>query len=241
MTTPHNDSRLTKIRALLAMAEDPAATPPEAEAFTAKAAELISAWGLEDAIRESRAEERPSIGDKIIRMDGSYQKEKAILLEFVADGLGGSAVQLTASKPLQVHVFGTLADIARYELLFTSLLVQASQGLASIEFNPWATASAIRTYRRGWLHGYAHAIYRRLNATREQDISNSGVGTDLVLADRSKLVEARQAVFYPTVKTIKRRLSGPGQDAGRWAGERANLSTGEGQVGNGAGARGLAL
>ena len=50
-----HDSRLAKIRKLLAQAEDPAATPEEASAFTAKAAELIAAYGIDAALLEDRA------------------------------------------------------------------------------------------------------------------------------------------------------------------------------------------
>jgi hypothetical protein len=224
-----NDSRLDKIRGLLAKAE--ASTfAEEAEAYTAKATELISKWGLEDALREAKQQDRPSITDKIIKMEGSYQREKGLLLELVARGLGNRAIQRVGTKPHQVHVFGTETDIVRIELLFTSLLVQASQGLASAE--PYRYGESIKAYRRSWLDGFAKTIYARLQEVHERSATEAGPGTDLVLADRSALVNQRVAVFYPSVKSIKRRLTGSGRREGALAGARANLSTGEGQVHN---------
>ena len=44
-----SDALLARVRKLLAMAEDPACTPGEAEAFTVKAAELIAGKELPDA------------------------------------------------------------------------------------------------------------------------------------------------------------------------------------------------
>lgn len=225
-----NDSRLDKIRGLLAKAEDPASTPAEAEAYTAKAAELISKWGLEDALREAKQQDRPSITEKIIKMEGSYQREKGLLLELVARGLGNQAVQLIGTRPYQIHVFGTDTDIVRIELLFTSLLVQASQGIAVAE--PYRYGESIKAYRRSWLDGFAKAIYQRLRKVQEHGAAQAGPGTDLVLADRSALIKERVAVFYPSVKAIKRRLTGSGRREGALAGARANLSTGEGQVRN---------
>ena len=41
---------LDKVRKLLAKAEDPACTPAEAEALTAKATELIAKYGIDQAV-----------------------------------------------------------------------------------------------------------------------------------------------------------------------------------------------
>ena len=44
------DDKLARIRKLLAQAEDPAATAAEAEAFNAKAAELMARHGVDAAL-----------------------------------------------------------------------------------------------------------------------------------------------------------------------------------------------
>ncbi|MEU4155719.1 DUF2786 domain-containing protein [Actinoplanes sp. NPDC026670] len=226
-----NESRLAKIRALLAKAE--ATTfPAEAEAYTAKAAALISQWGLEEAIAEARAEDRPDVTEKIVTMEGSYQTEKSVLLYRVAKGLGVRTVKLrghnAGSGGVKVHVFGMPNDIVRVELLFTSLLVQASQGLHTAR--PWNPNESIKAYRRSWMSGFAHAVGDRLDAQRTRDTREAGAGTDLVLFDRAKLVDQRVQVFYPKLTTLTRRLSGSGGNAGRAAGHRANLSTGSNGV-----------
>ena len=53
------DVLLTRIRKLLAKAEDPAATAAESETYTAKAAELIATYGVDRALL---AEELPRLG-----------------------------------------------------------------------------------------------------------------------------------------------------------------------------------
>ena len=45
-----SDPLLARVRKLLAKAEDPACTPAEAEAFTAKATELIAKYGVDQAL-----------------------------------------------------------------------------------------------------------------------------------------------------------------------------------------------
>jgi Protein of unknown function (DUF2786) len=224
-----DESRLDRIRKLLAMAEDPAATPAEAEAFTARATELISKWGLEDAIAEAAAEDRPQVTEKFLTMEGAYQNDKAYLLFRVARGLGVKTVQQAKSRAtrggVKVHVFGMPNDLARVELLFTSLLVQAAQGVAVAMPNPWEN---VKAYRRSWLLGFAEAIGDRLDAQRARDAREAGVGTDLVLFDRSKLVDQAVSKFYPSTRTARISRSGSGRYAGAAAGRRANLGTGDG-------------
>ena len=50
MIPSDQDSRLARVRKLLAKAEDTAVTPQEAEAYTAKAAELMASYGIDRAM-----------------------------------------------------------------------------------------------------------------------------------------------------------------------------------------------
>lgn len=224
-----DESRLAKIRALLAKAEG-TDNQHEAEAFTAKAAELISKWGLEDAIAEAAADDRPKVTEKIITMEGSYQDDKAALLYLVGKGLGAKTVRLSGTKAtrggVKVHVFGMPNDLTRVELLFTSLLVQAAQGLVVAQ--PSDPRESIKAYRRSWLTGFAQTIGARLDALRARDAREAGVGTDLVLFDRAKLIDQAVSEFYPRLKQLRISRTGSGAAAGRAAGSRANLGTGGG-------------
>ena len=68
---------LAKVRKILTKAEDPATTPEEAELYTAKAAELIATYGIDQALL---AESRPGtdvIGDRVVVLEAPYALDKA--------------------------------------------------------------------------------------------------------------------------------------------------------------------
>lgn len=226
--------RLAQVRALLAKAE---ATefPAEAEAYTAKAAELITRWGLDEAIAQAAQRVTLVAGDRVLHMEGFYQREKASLLHGVARGMGLRAVTITGTGPqnggVAVHLFGMDGDLNRCELLFTSLLVQAGQQVAAARpANYWENVAA---YRRTWFAGFRDAIQARLTTATRQATRQAGPGTDLVLANRSGLVEQRVAEAYPRLRTARRSLTGSGREHGYRAGQRANLggTTVTGQAG----------
>ena len=120
---------LDKVRKLLAKAEDPACTPAEAEAFTAKAAELIAKYGVDAALLAETDPERDPVGDRVVDVPAPYATEKCTLLSEVATELRCRAVRRlrrgSAGKEFSMHLFGHAADLERVEVLFTSLLVQA--------------------------------------------------------------------------------------------------------------------
>src|SRR6185369_8286775 len=119
---------LDKVRKLLAKAEDPACTPAEAEAFTAKAAELIAKYGVDAALLAESDPQRDPVGDRVIDIPAPYATEKCTLLSEVATELRCRAVRRlrrgSAGKEFSMHLFGHAADLERVEVLFTSLLVQ---------------------------------------------------------------------------------------------------------------------
>ena len=75
-----SDAILSKVRKLLAKAEDPACTPAEAEAFTAKAAELIAKYGVDRALLAARDPATDPVGDRVIELYPPYALDKAGLL-----------------------------------------------------------------------------------------------------------------------------------------------------------------
>ncbi|WP_203338696.1 DUF2786 domain-containing protein [Nocardioides limicola] len=228
------DPVLAKVRKLLAKAEDPAATPAEAEIYTAKATQLIAQHGLADALREA-ATDGSAVVDRQVRLDPPYAVDKADLLGVVAYRLGCRAVRLTdrrgGAKEVTLHVFGHRSDLDRVELLFTSLLLQAVRDLAR---TPVPRRQHAAAYRRSWLAGFTGAVSQRLRAAEERasaaaeaDFRQAGLSTALVLADRSAEVGRALETAYPTVSHARpRHLSGDGGHAGWAAGHRADLGDG---------------
>jgi hypothetical protein len=219
MTHSTTDPLLARVRKRLAKAEDPACTPAEAEAFTAKATELIAKYGVDRALLAAADPALDPIGDRVVPLEAPYALDKAGLLAAVAVPLRCRVVRKTRDG-VQVHLFGHAADLERVELLFTSLLVQAAHGLAAVPVPPHEHPAA---FRRSWLAGFAHAIGGRLREA-EQAAEQAVPGAALVLVNRSDLVERRMAEAYPKLRTAsRRRLAGGGLEEGYRAGQAASL------------------
>lgn len=221
---------LERVRKLLAKAEG-TDNPVEALTYNEKAAELIARYGIEQALLNAgRAErERAIVGDRTIHVVAPYAGEKAALLHNIAKPLGVETIRLQGrrSDGLNVHLFGLPADLERVELLFTSLLLQASRGLTTPHASRYGEATV--TYRKNWMWGFITAVKERLEvaenrARQATDATSDGPSTDLVLADREALVQRRVSEVYPKLKNLRSvNLGGTGYDDGQAAGRRADL------------------
>ncbi|WP_433389136.1 DUF2786 domain-containing protein [Micromonospora sp. KLBMP9576] len=217
-----SDAMLSKVRKLLAQAEDPACTPAESAAFTAKATELIARYGVDRALLAARDPATDPVGDRVVEVVAPYARDKAGLLAAVADPLRCRCVRRRAGAGFAMHLFGFASDLERVELLFTSLLVQAAHGLAGAGVPVGAHVAA---FRRSWLAGFAQVVGGRLRAAEAGAVAEAGApSVALVLADRSDRVRHRVTEVYPRLRTAApRRLAGGGFGSGAEAGHRADL------------------
>lgn len=219
-------SLLERVRKLLAQAEDSAATVAEAEAFNAKAAELIARHGIDAAHLASTGQTRDEIEHRAIGVDQPYARDKAQLLTSVADPLRCQTVHTHGHDRYTVRVYGFASDLERVELLYTSLLLQATRDLVHVRPDYYGESTA--AYRRSWLAGFASAVYSRLlrserRASDEQPTVD-GTSTALVLRDRSAQVLDAVAAAHPRLRTMRRRdLTGSGRTDGYHSGARADL------------------
>ena len=225
---------LAKVRALLAKAEDDAATPAEAKAYTAKAAELMARYGIDRAMLAAADPTTDVIGERGVTMAAPYARDKLGLLTAVALALRCKIVYsshwIGETRRLIGVLFGFGSDLDRVEMLFTSLLVQAAHALAVEDVPPGESKAA---YRRAWYAGYAAAVggrlreaERRAAAEHQPDAATAGSAASaaLVLAERSAQVErAYEDHFGHLRRAPRRRLSGGGSAAGFDAGQRADL------------------
>jgi hypothetical protein len=234
MATTPADPLLERVRKLLAQAEDPAVTEAEAEAFNAKAAELIAKYGIEQAVLAHAGAARDEIDQREVLLRNPYRRDKGQLLACVADPLRCRTVHYPAQRGTtsgRAVVFGHRSDLERVEILFTSLLLQATRQLVQARPGWSHGGQSIAAYRRSWLAGFTAAVHRRLTAAEQQAAEvgpggpgAGGPGTALVLADRSARVERAFAEAFPGLRSARRReLSGSGLGAGYRAGSRADL------------------
>ncbi|MCZ7440434.1 DUF2786 domain-containing protein [Micromonospora sp. WMMC241] len=217
-----SEAMLSKVRKLLAQAEDPACTPAESATFMAKATELIARYGVDRALLAAREPAADPVGDRVVEVIAPYARDKAGLLAAVADPLRCRCVRRREGNGFAMHLFGFASDLERVELLFTSLLVQAAHGLAGAAVPAGEHPAA---FRRAWLAGFAQVVAERLRAAEAGAVAEAGApSVALVLADRSDRVQRRLAEVYPRLRTApRRRLAGGGFGPGAAAGRRADL------------------
>ena len=226
--------KLDTVRKLLAKA-DGAATPAEAEVYTAKAVELMARHGIDEALLGAAAPHRDEVATCRIPVADPYSAGKARLLAWTASALRCRAVlhEAGGGRVAAVTVLGFASDRARVELLYTSLLLQASAQLA--RQRPAWVGESVAAYRRSWLHGFAVRVHQRLveaearaaeSAARASPSSGPSAGPSvaLVLADRRARVDRAYAEEFPQIGRARRaQLSGSGYAAGAHAGARADL------------------
>lgn len=232
MIDPNPDAQLARIRKLLAKAEDIGATPAEAEAFTAKATQLMAAYGISRAMVAAADPSSDIAADRVVRLDALYALDKANLLCSLAVPLRCRCVRRVDyphdRKEISVHLFGYESDLDRVMLLFTSLLVQAANALKALPIPPFEHPAA---FRRSWLAGYSAAIHSRLVQAESEAAEGHDTGPAsplaVVLAGRDAVIGRRIRQEYPHLSTGRARsLSGSGGSAGYAAGQRAHLGSG---------------
>ena len=224
-----SDPQLERIRKLLAKAEDPAVTEAEAEAYNTKAAELVARYGIDQAMLAASGAASDEIGTLKIPMNDPYSRDKASLLTSVAYPLRcRTLLHRYGQKVDSVTVFGYRSDLGRVELLFTSLLLQASTQLTRVRPDGFFPGESLAAYRRTWLHGFARAVHERLTQAEQEAVRtavpSAGKSAELVVRDRAQLVQHAFDSEYGDLRAASpRRLSGSGYLDGHDAGTRANL------------------
>lgn len=246
---------LDKVRALLVKAES-TTFEHEAEAFAAKAAELVARYGLEQTLRRSPERDDDPMDSKVIILSEPYALTKADLLHQLAKRMSCHVIRRSAqpaypaqpaitlpdgrvlreatpaveAQPARATVYGHRSDLERVEFLYTSLLVQAHRMVRAVR--PDRPGANVRAYRRAWLIGFACRIGERLDALVKTVVEESETpGAALVLVDRAALANAAMRKAHPNMRTTTTTISSrSGFNAGRAAANRADL--GQARVGS---------
>src|ERR1700678_1840487 len=115
MTMTTENAQLDRVRKLLAKAEAAGVTVAEAEALTAKAAELMARYGIDRALLAAARPETDTPGDPIIVIPNPWAAIRAHLLCGIGSAARCQCILLPASTGAKVHIFGYQSDIARAE------------------------------------------------------------------------------------------------------------------------------
>jgi hypothetical protein len=221
----HSDKTLAKIRALLAKAEstDFAA---EAEAFTAKAQDLMTRHSIDEALLADASGERFDVDGLRVLIDNPYAAEKATLLHVVAKANRTRAVWSDFGS------YGTLVgaptDVSQVQMLFTSLLVQATRSMIQAGET---SRGADRTsgFRKAFLTSFAIRIGERLVDADAEAAKAYGSALVPVFERQASAVDDELKRSFPnvTTPTAVKSYDARGWDAGAHAANEAVLPAGE--------------
>jgi hypothetical protein len=223
-----SDGLLDRVRKLLAKAEGDGVTPHEAEALTAKAAELMARYGIDRARLAAARPDTDQPADRVFDIDNPWATVKMYLLAQVASALRCTCIETSRPGGRRLHVFGYASDLERTAILHASLLVQMNRALAA-EQVPVTGANA-RAWRRSWMLGYAGAAAARIRAAEEHAAQVAGYDESsivptaaIVLASRAEVVSRLVEQAYPHTRATRVSFGGTGYQDGYREGGKADI------------------
>jgi hypothetical protein len=235
---PAVDERiLSKVRMLLAKAES-TTFEAEAETFTAGAQSLMARHSIDAAVlaaAEAASHRDPTAPEgRRIGIDNPYDAPKAMLLDAVASA---NRCRMVWSRELGFGtVVGFESDLEGVEVLFTSLLVQATRTLTSAgSRTDRHGGSRTRAFRQSFLTAYASRIGERLReVTAAEEVAASATarssGRELVplLEARADEVDDAVSTWFPELRahSVAAVRDAEGWHSGRAAADRAELGAG---------------
>jgi hypothetical protein len=240
---PAVDERiLSRVRQLLAKAES-TTFEAEAETFTAGAQALMARHSIDAALLAASSDGGRGAGEgpqgRRIGIDTPYDGPKAMLLNAVA---AANRCSMVWSRELGFGtVVGFEADLESVELLFTSLLVQATRAVTSAGSRTDVYGrSRTRSFRQSFLSAYAHRIGERLEQVMAEEVGAAAAadgagGRELVPLLTARTEEVKRVVedWFPTVRnqSVRTGRDAEGWHSGRAAADRAHLGAG-GEIGS---------
>lgn len=165
---------LARVRALLAQAES-TNYPEEADAFTAKAQQLMARHSISAALLDADAHRGGEPGARRIGIDNPYEAPKALLLDAVTPA---NRCRSVWSKAFGFStVVGHEPDLDSVEMLYTSLLVQATAAMNRAGARRDGQGrSRTRTFRQSFLVAYASRIGERLTEATDSAVRDAAAG-----------------------------------------------------------------
>jgi hypothetical protein len=232
VASQEEERMLTRIRGLLTKAESSDFTE-EADAFMAKAQELMSRYCIDRAMVEADAEGdgAPQVDARRVWLEDPYLEAKALLLANVASANRCRAV--VDPEFGYSTLVGRPEDLNATDLLFTSLLVQATRRITALGNDPtYGRRSRRPSYRRSFLVAYAGRIGSRLREANEAATvaADEALGNRLlpVLARREEEVDAAVGALFGKLKELNFSLTDlAGWAAGTAAADLAELAVHE--------------
>ncbi|ORI18375.1 DUF2786 domain-containing protein [Rhodococcus sp. 1168] len=217
-----NTKMLGKIRGLLAKA-DATDFEEEAETLTTKAQELMTRYSIDSLLL---TEGNVDVISRRLHVDNPHAPPKAQLLHAV------STVNRVKSIWDPEYAIATLVgspvDIEQTEIMFTSLLIQATRSLSHSPKAKRRKGSASAAFGKAFLYAYAVRIGERLgeaDAHAVEEASEQSGNLLPMLAAQTVAVEQEFDRLFPRVRTMRGpRLDVEGWESGHAAADDAELA-----------------
>lgn len=216
----------------------------EAEAFEAKAFELLAEYGIAES--EARSAKGEATGSNVVealtfQLSGKYLRQQMNLLCYIGGALHCESVMWAGSG--KVVLYGVRLHTSRVRILFAMLnprmIAQAGRETAPV----WSDVTT-RAYRISWMTGYMYSIRERLveaenRAAEERDALTASTSQALVLvSDKERAGRAMENAHGKVPKSRYRpTLADEALHKGIQAGREADL---DGQTKLGSTRRGIA-
>jgi hypothetical protein len=226
---------IDKVQKLLNLAEDKGASPEEAEAFAAKAEELMIRHAIDAAmLQELGGKKTDVIVQKRIGFGGIFSTADRSLANRVGEAFGFKVLQSKAGPKHYAIWVGFESETRDAEILVASLLIQSRRAL-----EPQATMWRARgcdkqelyVLRRSFIDAFGSAAAKRVAESRRQitaEVADKDNRLLPVLASREQLVQAEYEAMFPNVRpgrAVSRRYSYAGAVAGAEAGAKADINS----------------
>lgn len=162
-TTQADEALVARVRKLLDKAAA-TSSPHEAEAFSAKAAELIARHRIDPA-RLAEAGQRSELAVREIALGrGAYVRARLALLMAIAESHDARVVFGQGPHGTTAYVAGFTDDLDVIDVMYLSLHAQAGAQMAAVKRS---TAAATQRFRRSFLFGFADRIGQLLADARQ--------------------------------------------------------------------------
>ena len=191
----------------------------------------MTRYAIDEALLLDETDGSTGVVSRRVRVDNPYAATKAQLLATV--GKVNRVKTIWDDRHGIATVLGMPIDLDLSEMLFTSLLVQATRAMTEAGAGSQGGHRLDRSpsFRRAFLLAYAQRIGERLldAGTHAQQEESTQRGVDLlpVLARQSAAVEKEFDRLFPhTTTSGPKRVDARGWQAGRAAADRAVLARG---------------
>lgn len=209
---------LDRVRKLLAKAEK-TDNPHEAEAFSAKAAELIAMHRIDPDRLVRGGDERLELR-RLPLGRGAYVRARLALLSQIAAGHDAEVVFQSGPGGMTAIMAGFSGDLDVVRVLYESLHIQAASQMAAIR-RP--TPAATQRWRRAFLFGFATRVGELLATAREDAAAAAGAaGATTTLPDvAARGDRVRRFVEASFDRVVAASRSAPASAAGWQHGHQA--------------------